>query len=161
MTISLDLDLQNASSDNQLPEEDDVCLWVHTTLMAANYRSDIEPVELSIRLVDEAESQQLNSTYRNQNKATNVLSFPFDGPKQIPLALLGDLVICAPVVKLEANQQHKTEQSHWAHMVTHGVLHLIGYDHIEPEQAKQMEALEVQILNSLVYADPYVTNNFS
>ncbi len=160
MTIELDIDLQNASQEQAVPTDEQLSLWVNSTLQMANYcATDDIPVELTVRIVDKDESQQLNSTYRNKEKPTNVLSFPFDGPEDIPLALLGDLVICAPVVKEEAQQQNKTEQAHWAHMVTHGTLHLLGYDHIEENEADKMETLEVQILESLGYADPYAIDN--
>ena len=111
--------------------------------------------ELTIRVVDEEESQSLNSQYRGKDNPTNVLSFPFEAPAEIELDLLGDLVICAPVVGKEATEQSKEEIAHWAHMVIHGTLHLQGYDHIEDEEAEAMEALEVKILSALGFPDPY------
>ncbi len=111
--------------------------------------------ELTIRIVGMAESAELNSAYRHKQGPTNVLSFPFEAPPGLTLPLLGDLVICAPVVAQEALAQGKTAEAHWAHMVIHGTLHLLGYDHMESEAAEQMEALETEILTSLGYRNPY------
>lgn len=110
---------------------------------------------LTIRVVTTGESAQLNQTYRGKAGPTNVLSFPFEAPPQVRCDSLGDLVICAPVVAREARTQAKLPQAHWAHMVVHGVLHLLGYDHIQVKQARVMEALEKRILGDLGYADPY------
>ena len=159
-TTALELDLQIACKAPNLPAESDFATWVQATLDAAGYQPpDALATEITIRIVDADESRQLNHTYRNKDKPTNVLSFPFEGPEDIPLALLGDLVICAPVVAQESQEQQKTEQAHWAHMVIHGTLHLLGFDHIEADDAAEMEALEVQILAKLGYADPYVIDN--
>ena len=111
--------------------------------------------ELVIRVVDESESQTLNSEYRGKHKPTNVLSFPFEAPPQIDSDHIGDLVICAPVVIREATEQHKLTTSHWAHMVIHGVLHLLGFDHQSEQQALVMETAEKEILAGLGIADPY------
>jgi len=111
--------------------------------------------ELSIRIVAEDEGRELNLAYREKDYATNVLSFPFEAPAGLPIEYLGDLVICAPVVAREAAEQGKSPESHWAHMVVHGVLHLQGYDHIEQAEAEQMEALEKHIMAQLGYANPY------
>jgi probable rRNA maturation factor len=111
--------------------------------------------ELSIRIVAEDEGRELNLAYREKDYATNVLSFPFEAPAGLPIEYLGDLVICAPVVSREAREQGKSLESHWAHMVVHGVLHLQGYDHIEEAEAEQMETLEKHILAQLGYANPY------
>jgi len=159
-TTALDLDLQIACEAPHLPTESDVATWVQAALDAAGYIPPADqPTEITVRIVDTDESRQLNHTYRGKDKPTNVLSFPFEGPADIPLALLGDLVICAPVVARESQAQQKTEQAHWAHMVIHGTLHLLGFDHIEAEDAVEMEALEVRILASLGFADPYVIDN--
>lgn len=106
--------------------------------------------ELTVRIVGPAESRALNRRYRGKDQATNVLSFPSDAP-----GVLGDLVICAPVVRREAREQGKRGAAHWAHMVVHGVLHLLGFDHIRPADARVMEARERAILARLSYPDPY------
>ena len=111
--------------------------------------------ELSIRIVTATESRRLNARYRNQDKPTNVLSFPCPPPAALKLAALGDLVICAQVVAREAKQQGKRADAHWAHMTVHGVLHLLGYDHLKKHEAERMEALETDILARLGYPDPY------
>ena len=110
---------------------------------------------MTVRIVDEAESNELNLTYRGKDKPTNVLSFPFEAPPGLELPLLGDLVICRQVVEREAQEQGKPLMAHWAHMVVHGSLHLLGYDHIEDEEAEEMEALERDIMQELGFADPY------
>ena len=148
--MSIDVDIQIACEQAQLPSDEQLALWVETALAGHQ-----EEAELTIRIVEEAESQQLNDVYRGKNKPTNVLSFPFEVPEGIELSLLGDLVICASVVEAEAKQQNKLLFDHWAHMVIHGVLHLLGYDHIQEQDAEQMEALERQLLRSLGISDPY------
>jgi len=110
---------------------------------------------LTIRVVDGRESARLNSTYRGKTGPTNVLSFPYQVPPQVARDTLGDLVICAPVVVREARVQGKSPRAHWAHMVVHGVLHLLGHDHIKLRAARRMEGLEKSILADLGYADPY------
>ena len=149
--MNLELDVQIALDMPGLPSTTDLHHWVEATLIGANYRQD---AELTIRIVNEAESTALNETYRHKQGPTNVLSFPFEAPPGIDSPLLGDIVICAPVVLGEAIHQGKTPSAHWAHLVTHGVLHLLGYDHDE-EQAEVMEALEIRILAGLGYPDPY------
>ena len=114
-----------------------------------------DPSEVTIRIVGSDESQALNHQYRGKNKPTNVLSFPFEAPAGITVPLAGDLVICAPVVEVEAREQQKSIEAHWAHMVVHGMLHLQGYDHIEDEDAEAMEALEVRLLAKLGFGNPY------
>lgn len=150
----LTLDLQSATNASDLPDEALFHQWVSTAL---NGHCDV--AELSIRLVDEPESQTLNADYRGKDKPTNVLSFPFEAPPGVPDTelggLLGDLVICVPVVHRESEQQRKPLSHHWAHMVVHGTLHLLGYDHIEDEDAEQMEQLERDILAALSIPDPY------
>jgi probable rRNA maturation factor len=108
---------------------------------------------LTVRLVGSAESRRLNRTWRGKDKPTNVLSFP--GGATLPVPQLGDLAICAPVVAREAREQHKLLHAHWAHMVIHGVLHLLGHDHENDHDADEMEALEVQLLAGLGYSNPY------
>ncbi len=146
----IDLDLQIATDVAALPSAAQFHLWVETVLKGRR-----EEAELTIRIVDEAESAELNESYRGKPGPTNVLSFPFEAPPGIPLPLLGDIVICAPKVAREAAEQGKPEEAHWAHLTIHGCLHLLGYDHIEEEEAEAMEALETELLATLGYANPY------
>ncbi|MCC8457380.1 rRNA maturation RNase YbeY [Photorhabdus aegyptia] len=149
---SVILDLQIASEHLQgLPEETLFQRWLDGVLPQFQPES-----EVTIRIVDEAESHDLNLTYRGKDKPTNVLSFPFEAPPEVDLPLLGDLIICRQVVEKEAEEQQKTVEEHWAHMVVHGCLHLLGYDHIEDDEAEEMESLETEIMQALGYADPYL-----
>jgi probable rRNA maturation factor len=149
--VNLDLSVQLVSDQPGIPTLANFELWASTAL--DNSR---DQAELTIRIVDSAESTQLNQTYRHKSGPTNVLSFPFqtDIP-QIKFPLLGDIVICAPVVAQESIDQNKIPEAHWAHMVVHGILHLLGYDHQEEEQALDMERMETRILHRLGYPDPY------
>lgn len=110
---------------------------------------------LCVRIVGSAESRRLDREYRGKDQPTNVLSFPASPEERVATGMLGDLVICAPVVVREAREQRKALGAHWAHMVVHGTLHLLGYDHGRPRQARSMEALEVEILRGLGFHDPY------
>jgi probable rRNA maturation factor len=125
--------------------------WGEAALRAARRRQG----ELSIVLVDADEGRAMNRQYRGRDYATNVLSFPAELPPGLRSPLLGDLVVCAPVVAREAAEQHKTVADHCAHMVVHGTLHLVGYDHVEDADAERMEALETRILARLGIDDPY------
>ena len=150
----IELDLQNACTAGGLPTADDFLLWCETALAARKGDS-----ELTIRLVDEAEGRELNHTWRGKDYATNVLSFPADVPDEfLDIPLLGDLVICAQVVAREAAEQGKEPMAHWAHLVIHGCLHLLGYDHIEDDEAEEMEGLERVLLAKLGYPDPYASD---
>ena len=113
--------------------------------------------EIGIACVDHDESHKLNLEYRGKDKSTNVLSFPFECPDEVELPLLGDLVICRQVVEREAIEQEKPLMAHWAHMIVHGSLHLLGYDHIEDDEAEEMESLETEIMQGLGFADPYLS----
>ena len=146
------VDLQVATGGDDIPEPSHFTHWTQAALRAAKVD---EEKEISIRIVDENESQQLNHQYRNKNTPTNVLSFSCELPEEVNLPLLGDLVICSDVVKQEAQEQNKPLESHWAHMVVHGTLHLLGYDHIDPAEADTMENLETHILTTLGYPAPY------
>lgn len=153
--MNVTVDIQCASSD-PVPEEDDIRGWITAVLLTkAAHKHLHATVEISVRLVDDAEMSALNKTYRGKNGSTNVLSFPADLPIEIDDGLLGDIVICAPVVNSEAKLQHKTFNAHWAHMTVHGTLHLLGYDHIEDTDAHEMESLETAILGRLNYPCPY------
>ncbi|BAO45748.1 rRNA maturation RNase YbeY [Thiolapillus brandeum] len=143
------LELQIASEATGLPAENDLRRWAETAL------EDEDRRELVIRIVDEAESRQLNRDYRGRDKPTNVLSFPFEAPPEVPVGHLGDLVICAPVVAREAVAQGKPLAHHWAHMVVHGILHLRGYDHLEDTEAEIMENRERELLAGMSIPDPY------
>lgn len=145
------IDLQYASDEPDLPDYKILVKWVDAVL---EYNS-VADKELTIRLVDTAEAQQLNLKWRQRNNPTNVLSFSFECPPEVNIPLLGDIVICAPLVATEAAEQYKNLYAHWAHLVIHGVLHLLGYDHIEEQQAQVMENIEVKILANLNYPNPY------
>lgn len=147
----LDLSVAIATSC-ECPTSQEIKTWMTAALAAIGRK---KPAIVAVRLVDNDEMQQLNHLYRQKNKPTNVLSFPCQLPDNLKGNLLGDLLICAPVVIQEAQEQHKTVQSHWAHMVVHGLLHLAGYDHVEPTQAEQMETLETSILAELGFPNPY------
>ena len=147
----IELDLQLATEASDLPAEVQLRHWVELAL-----RQRTADSELTIRLVDAEEGQELNRTYRHKDYATNVLSFPAEVPEGLlDIPLLGDLVICVPVVEREAREQKKALEAHWAHLVIHGCLHLLGYDHIDDEEAEEMEGLERQLLAELGYPDPY------
>ena len=161
--MQLELDLQIAmdqrSSEQELPSVDELQQWLTCALLMEAQHRETTPddlYELTIRVVEPQEIQSLNQTYRFKDKPTNVLSFPFEAPPEVAIPLLGDLIICHEVVLLEAQQQHKTLQSHWAHMVVHGLLHLKGYDHIEDKDAEEMETLEIKIMQQLGFENPYV-----
>jgi probable rRNA maturation factor len=143
------IDLQNDESLTNLPVKQDFETWVNAALV-----QKFDNLEQTIRLVGEAESRALNSQYRAKNAPTNVLSFTVEND-YLDYECLGDLVICAPIVEQEAQQQGKPLPAHWAHMVIHGMLHLQGYDHQNVAEADEMEALEAKILSTLGYTNPY------
>ncbi len=145
------VDIQNVCDAKKLPPVEFFQQWVDAALTAITEQT----FELTIRLVNATESQQLNKQYRQKDKPTNVLSFPFEVPEGIELNLLGDLVICTQVVEQEAKAQNKELFDHWAHMVIHGCLHLVGYDHINDADANEMEAIEIKILAKLAISNPY------
>ncbi|MCB5357626.1 MULTISPECIES: rRNA maturation RNase YbeY [Vibrio] len=150
--MSIELDLQIAVENEQgLPTEQDIQLWLDKTIPQFQ-----ENAELTVRIVDTEESHQLNHDYRGKDKPTNVLSFPFEAPPGMELDLLGDLIICRQVVEKEAEEQNKPLLAHWAHMVVHGSLHLLGYDHIEDDEAEEMESLETEIMQTMGFEDPYI-----
>ena len=147
------IDLQIAcEQETGLPTVEQIEQWA-----TAAVQPQSDEVEMTVRIVDEAESHELNLNYRGKDRPTNVLSFPFECPDEVELPLLGDLVICRQVVEREAQEQDKPLMAHWAHMVVHGSLHLLGYDHIEDDEAEEMESLETQIMTRLGFADPYLS----
>ncbi len=137
------------SGDDDVPEPGLLQSWA-----AAAYL-DKTPAVASLLVTTSAEIQHLNKQYRDKDKATNVLSFPMQSPEEVDVCLLGDIVLCAAVIKREAVQQSKTSTSHWAHMVVHGMLHLQGYDHVNDTDAEEMEQLEIDILKQLGFDSPY------
>ncbi|CAI8171523.1 MAG: Endoribonuclease YbeY [Cellvibrionales bacterium UBA7375] len=148
--MTIILDIQSASSSEDAPDDQSIKRWVSAAL-----DSKTGDTELSVRIVDEDEGKALNETYRGASGPTNVLSFPFDEKTPEPLPLIGDIVVCAPVVVREAKQQNKALNAHWAHMIIHGVLHLLGYDHQNDSEAAIMEALETEIMQKLGFPPPY------
>jgi probable rRNA maturation factor len=149
--MNVTVELQNASGVKGIPLRKQFRHWANAAM--STIAPELSGCQLSIRIVDEAESAALNARYRHKQGPTNILSFPV--PPDLPAALLGDLAICAGVVKREAAEQHKSDEAHWAHLTVHGVLHLKGYDHDEKNAAAAMEALEIRILGQLGFADPY------
>ncbi len=143
-----------------VPAEDKIRTWCRHLLQRLHVDG-----EVTLRIVTESEMQGLNAQYRGQDKVTNVLSFPFTAPEEeraeysieIPVRLLGDIVLCATVISREAVAQNKRCDAHWAHMVVHGVLHLLNYDHQEVEAADEMERLETEMLRELGFPPPYET----
>jgi len=142
------IELQNASRSPRVPSEEDLARWAKAVATAKDQ-------EIVVRVVDEEESAELNGLYRGKSGPTNVLSFPFEAPPGMETDILGDLVVCAPVVEREALEQGKSLPAHWAHMVVHGILHLHGYDHIEEHEAVIMESEEIAILSGLGFPNPY------
>jgi probable rRNA maturation factor len=147
--MSLELCLQNASTAQDVPDQNQIEKWLQPVLKS------LPEAILTIRFVDTAESAMLNQQYRQKSGATNVLSFPADLPKEVELPLLGDLVICVPLVESEAASRNKSLEAHWAHLIIHGTLHLLGYDHLQEAEAEAMESLETELLEQLGFADPY------
>lgn len=143
--------IENASGEDKIPDPESMRQWIRSVLSSCK----LDQAELSVRIVDEEEMSALNSQFRHKNRPTNVLSFPahLQAPLEIPL--LGDIAVCAQVVKQEAVDQEKSGTAHWAHMLVHGTLHLLGYDHIEDSDAQEMEALEIKLITRLGFPPPY------
>lgn len=150
MGVKIDIQRASSAAEDEPPENATLRRWARKALSGR-----VGDAALCIRIVDEDEITELNNQYRHKNKATNVLSFPMEMEDEVGRQWLGDVVICASVVNREAFEQDKSREAHWAHMVVHGVLHLLGFDHILDQEALIMENLETQILNSLAYPAPY------
>lgn len=146
------IDIQNATNDS-LPITEDKLIQL-ASLALRDHQSS---AELTIRIVTPEEMIHLNNTYRQQNKTTNVLAFPSSLPDEVALEypLLGDVIICPEVLKSESIELNKTLEEHWSLILIHGVLHLLGYDHLEDDEAAVMQALEIKLLTELGYANPY------
>ena len=147
--MTIEVDLQIASECKGLPGPAEFQRWVEAAL------KDHDPTALTVRIVDREESAELNERFRTRSGPTNVLSFAADLPPEIGIPLLGDIVICAPVVMDEASAQAKSAKAHFAHLAVHGVLHLLGFDHGSKEEAAVMEAREIEVLASLGFENPY------
>jgi len=153
--MQIDLEIQRAITVTGIPEDGQFRLWVEAALKGTD-----KDARLTIRVVDEHEAWQFNRDYRQRDYATNVLSFPAELPESLPAEVrepqIGDLLICAPVVAREAEEQKRPAVDHWAHLTIHGILHLIGYDHEGTDDAVAMESLETEILAKLGIPDPYM-----
>jgi len=152
--MSLKIKIQNVSNAESLPESELISQWAEQAL-----DKEHQDAEITLRVVEAKESQALNKEWRKKDTATNVLSFPVgEVIEQLP-NLLGDIVICAPIVEQEAKEQEKSIEAHWAHLIIHGILHLQGYDHESDEEANKMESKEIKILKKSGYANPYETKS--
>lgn len=161
------IDLQKEIKMPSLPTKQRFQSWIASALSSESVMSVITEylpfvpnkkniLRMTIRLVDEAESSSLNEAYRQKKGPTNVLSFPFETFNDQKTLYLGDLVICAPLMQVEALNQKKEVMDHYAHIAIHGFLHLLGFDHIESEEAEQMELIEANVLAQLSIANPYI-----
>jgi probable rRNA maturation factor len=149
--------IQQAAKKAVIPEESLLRKWAESALR----NQQLSAAEITLRIVNVAEMTELNTTYRHKIGPTNVLSFPFSMPEEVEIEtevpILGDIVICAEVVNREATEQNKPAEAHWAHMVVHGVFHLLGYDHETDQDAEKMETLEIIVMHHLGFANPYET----
>ena len=148
--MGINFTVQFISADSSIPTENELLGWAGAAL-------DRGVGEITIRITDEDEMRALNKRWLNIDKPTNVLSFPLNDTGDSPAGLVGDIVICAPVIRQEAAAQGKSPDAHWAHIIIHGILHLMGYDHINDMEAETMEAKETAILSDLGFPDPYST----
>ena len=153
--MQAEFEIQRATTNITTPDDDQFQRWINAVPGAGDSK-----IFLTIRIVDEQEAQRFNREYRNRDYATNVLSFPAELPEGLPVEFrqsqLGDILICAPVVVCEALEQQRPEADHWAHLTIHGILHLLGYDHEQPDEAAVMESLETEILEKVGVSDPYL-----
>ncbi len=153
--MSIKIALQQPFTADDNPHIDQLTRWVNAVLQTIPDKISNTQNEVTIRIVDNEESAELNEHYREKKGPTNVLSFPDDPIVGFESDSLGDIILCAPLIKKEAAEQGKTLESHWAHLIIHGVLHVLGYDHIEEEDATVMEGLEVKVMQQLDYPNPY------
>ena len=151
--MNYQIDIEINSQHPLIPSQENCETWITAVLQ----HQKLNNAEVSRYIVDEDEGRQINRDYRCKDYATNVLSFPADIPEEVGVPLLGDLVICAPVIEREAKDQNKDINAHWAHMLVHGSLHLLGYDHLEDDEADLMEELETHLLQQLGFPPPYET----
>lgn len=156
MQVDVQIAVDDASRQG-IPDAERIQAWANAAVRLA--KSKRAPRQMTVRIVELDEITQLNQQYRQKTGPTNVLSFPFELPPGMPPevieAALGDVVVCAAVVRREADEQGKSLVAHWAHMIVHGTLHLLGFDHIQDDDAQQMETLEIAVLDELGYANPY------
>ena len=150
----MDMEIQNVSGISSLPSNETIIHWAELALDEKH-----KDAEITLRVVDEKEGHMLNKEWRNKDSATNVLSFPIGEPIEQAPHLLGDIVVCAPIVEKEAKIQEKKIEAHWAHLIIHGILHLQGYDHQSDDDANTMESKEIEILKKIGYANPYETES--
>ncbi|MCG8325672.1 MAG: rRNA maturation RNase YbeY [Thiotrichales bacterium] len=151
--MNLDLSIQRATAQTGIPDDATILDWLTLVL-----DGKIQNAGITVRIVEEDESSELNRRYRNKTGPTNVLSFAYEMDTGSDSKLTGDIVICASIVAREAGEQNKELVSHWAHMVIHGTLHLMGYDHESDDDASKMETLECKLMSHLGYPDPYLEN---
>ena len=152
--MGMNMDIQNVSGFDNLPENELIVKWAEQALDEQH-----KDAEITLRVVDINEGRALNKEWRGKDSATNVLSFPVGEVIEHAPNLLGDIVVCAPIVEQEAKEQGKTIDAHWAHLVIHGILHLQGYDHESDEEANVMETKEIKILKKIGYTNPYETES--
>jgi len=145
---------EDCDQDDDVPRLSQLQAWANEACL----KNDMEGGEVvaSLQILGKEEMQVLNRDYRGKDKPTNVLSFPMRLPEQVEINLLGDIALCAKIINDEAEQQEKSREAHWAHMVVHGMLHLQGYDHEQDSDAQAMESLEIQILNKIGFENPYM-----
>jgi len=153
------VDIQYATQSDYVPDAADITLWVNAATQAVEPDSQLAAGELTIRIVTEKEITELNQQYRHKSTPTNVLSVPYEPMVGVNISLLGDIVVCADVVNQEAIEQNKSPADHWAHIVIHGMLHLLGFDHIADSDAEKMETSEIKILKNLGINNPYQVND--
>jgi probable rRNA maturation factor len=149
----IELEIQRQLDDHNAPSDEQIEAWVEQAVAGQG------DVMVNIRIVDLAEGWALNRQWRGKDSATNVLSFPADMPRAGDTRVLGDVVLCAPVIEREAAEQGKSPEAHWAHLVIHGVLHLLGFDHIHAEHAQAMEAREIELMAGLGFSNPYESSH--